>query len=138
MSDAFLSPDEFDEQAHQLYNQARYDEALETLRDGLSIYPNAVELRIGMGYAYLAREEFAWSRRSFEQALSLDPDHEDALGGMGEALLALGDRQGALQCFERLLQLGFQEDHELMLQAGRALFRSGLLAPAYRFFDLAH
>jgi len=137
MSDAFLSSDEFDEQAHQLYNQGRYDEALETLREGLAIYPNAVELRIGLGYAHLAREEFGWSRRAFEQALALDPDHEDALAGMGEALLPLGDRQGSLQRFERLLQLGFQEDHELMLQAGRALFRSGLLTPGYRFFDLA-
>lgn len=137
MSDAFLSSDEFDEQAHQLYNQGRYDEALETLKDGLSIYPSAVELHIGMGYAYLAREEFAWSRRAFEQALALDQDHEDALGGMGEVLLALGDRRGALESFERLLQLGFQEDHELMLQAGRALFRSNCLAPAHRFFELA-
>ena len=132
MSDAFLSSDDFDEQAHQLYNQGRYDEALETLKDGLALYPNAVELHIGMGYAYLAREEFAWSRRAFEQALSLDVDHEDALAGMGEALLAVGDQQGAIRSFERLLSLGFQEDHEMMLQAGRALFRSGLLAQAYR------
>jgi tetratricopeptide (TPR) repeat protein len=137
MSDAFLSSDDFDEQAHQLYNQGRYDEALETLKDGLALYPGAVELHIGMGYAYLAREEFAWSRRAFEQALLLDSDHEDALAGMGEALLAVGDQPGALASFERLLQLGFQQDHEMMLQAGRALFRSGLLVQAYRFFDLA-
>lgn len=137
MSDAFLSSDDFDEQAHQLYNQGRYDEALETLKDGLALYPSAVELHIGMGYAYLAREEFAWSRRAFEQALSLDGDHEDALAGMGEALLAVGDQRGAMVTFERLLVLGFQDDHEMMLQAGRALFRSGLLAQAYRFFDLA-
>lgn len=137
MSEAFFSSDEFDEQAHQLYNQGRYDDALETLKDGLAIYPNAVELHIGMGYAYLAREEYAWSRRAFEQALMLDGDHEDALAGMGETLLAIGDQRGAVGRFEHLLVLGFQEDHELMLQAGRALFRHGLLVPAYRFFDLA-
>src|ERR1043165_1442130 len=107
MSDAFLSSDEFDEQAHQLYNQGRYDEALETLKDGLAIYPSAVELHIGMGYAYLAREEFAWSRRAFEQALALDPDHEDAIAGRGEALLAVGDRRGAAASFDRLLPPGF-------------------------------
>ncbi len=137
MSDAFFSSDDFDEQAHQLYNQGRYDEALETLKDGLALYPNAVELHIGMGYAYLAREEYAWSRRGFEQALALDGDHEDALAGMGETLLAIGDSKGALASFERLLLLGYQEDHELMLQAGRALFRHGLFGPAHRFFDLA-
>ena len=28
MSEAFLSSDDFDEQAHHLYNEGRYDEAL--------------------------------------------------------------------------------------------------------------
>ena len=42
-----------------------------------------------------------------------------------------------MRAFERILQLGFQDDHELMLQVGRALFREGLIAPAHRFFDLA-
>jgi tetratricopeptide (TPR) repeat protein len=42
-----------------------------------------------------------------------------------------------MRAVERILQLGFQDDHELMLQIGRALFREGLVAPAHRFFDLA-
>ena len=129
MSDAFLSSDDFDEQAHQLYNEGRYDEALTVLKQGITLYPNAVELHIGMAYAHLAREEFAWSRRSFEQRPGLDPDHEDGLAGLGETLLKLGDREGAMRAFERILQLGFQDDHELMLQIGRALFREGLIAP---------
>lgn len=137
MSDAFRSSDEFDEQAHQLYNQGRYDEALETLKDGLALYPNAVELHVGQGYAHFARDEYAWSRRAFDRALTLDPDHEDALAGQGETLLMIGQRAAAVRNFERLLALGFQDDHELMLQAGRALFREGLLGQAYRFFDLA-
>ena len=137
MSDAFLSSDDFDEQAHQLYNEGRYDEALAVLNEGILLYPHAVELHIGKAYAHLAREEYAWSRRSFEQALALDPDHEDGLAGLGETLLKLGDRPGAMRACERILQLGFQDDHELMLQIGRALFREGLIAPAHRFFDLA-
>ena len=81
MSDAFLSSDDFDEQAHQLYNEGRYDEALTVLKEGIALYPHAVELHIGKAYAHLAREEFAWSRRSFDNALGLDPDHEDGLAG---------------------------------------------------------
>ena len=104
---------------------------------GITLYPHAVELHIGSAYAHLAREEYAWARRSFEHALSLDPDHEDGLAGQGETLLKLGDRNGALRAFERILQLGFQDDHELMLQVGRALFREGHIPPAHRFFDLA-
>ena len=137
MSDAFRSSDEFDEQAHQLYNEGRYDDALALLKEGASLYPNSVELQVGMAYAYLAREEFAWARRSFLAALTLDPDHEDGLAGLGETLLKLGQREGAIRAFERILQLGFDDDHDLMLQVGRALFRENLVAPAHRFFELA-
>lgn len=135
MSDQFLSSDEYDERAHQLYNEGQYDEAIETLREGLALYPHAVELHVGLGYARLAREEYAWARRAFEEARGLDPDHEDTLAGLGEVLLKFGDRAGALACFDRVLVLGFQDDHDLMLQIGRALFREGVLDQARRFFE---
>ena len=137
MSESFLSSDEYDENAHSLYNEGRYDEALDLLRVGVTLYPHAVELHVGMAYAYLAREEYAWARRSFDRAIARDPDHEDALAGLGETLLKIGDRGGALAAFERVVALGFREDHELMLQLGRALFREGLLAQAHRFFEFA-
>src|SRR4026209_1738243 len=106
MSDAFLSSDDFDEQAHQLYNEGRYVEALLILKEGITLYPHAVELHIGMAYAHLAREEYAWARRSFEHAIGLDPDHEDGLAGLGETLLKLGDRPAAMRACERILQVG--------------------------------
>src|SRR5438046_97036 len=135
MSDPLLSSDEYDERAHQLYNEGQYDEAIDTLREGLGLYPHAVELLVGMGYARLAREEYAWARRAFEEARGLDPDHEDTLAGLGEVLLKFGERPAALACFEHVLALGFQDDHDLMLQIGRALFREGVLDQARRFFE---
>jgi Tfp pilus assembly protein PilF len=137
MSEPFLSSDDYDEQAHQLYNEARYDEALTLLREGLSLYPHAVELHVGLAYAHLAREEFAWAARAFETAIALDPDHEDALAGFGEVLLKLGRREQALPQFEHILALGFDDDCELMLQLGRACFREGLHQSAYRYFELS-
>lgn len=136
MSDGFLGSDEFDEHAHQLYNEGRYDEALEVLKEGLSLYPNSVELHVGMAYAHLAREEYPWARRSFERALTLDGEHEDALAGYGEVLLKLGQVDGAIAAFDRIVRLGLADDHELMLQIGRAFFREGQLAQAHRFFEL--
>src|ERR671921_2798930 len=108
MPNPFLSSEEYDERAHQLYNEGQYDEALDVLREGLALYPNAVELHIGVGYARLARDEFAWARRSFEEALILDPEHEDALAGLGETLLKFGRAEQALKCFHHLLELGYQ------------------------------
>lgn len=137
MPSPFLSSEEYDERAHQLYNEGNYDEALALLREGLGLYPNAVELHVGVGYARLARDEFAWARRSFEEALVLDPEHEDALAGLGEVLLKLGQHEAGLKSFRRILELGYSDDIELMLQVGRALFREGFMEDAKDFFDVA-
>ena len=137
MPASFMSSEEYDERAHSLYNEGRYDEALVVLREGLALYPNAVELHVGVGYARIAREEFAWARRSFEEALILDSDHEDALAGFGETLLKFGQTPDALRTFHRVLELGYEDDLELMLQIGRALFRDGLIDEAKEYFDVA-
>jgi tetratricopeptide (TPR) repeat protein len=137
MPDPFRGSDEYDERAHQLYNEGRYDEAVEELQQGLTLYPKAIELLVGLGYARLAREEYAWSRRTFLAALEIDPDHEDALAGLGEVLLKLGRRPEAVLCFDRVLGLGFKEDLDIVLQMGRALFREGLVEQARRFFGEA-
>ena len=137
MPTPFLSSEEYDERAHQLYNEGQYDQALDVLREGLALYPNAVELHIGVGYARLARDEFAWARRSFEEALILDPEHEDALAGLGETLLKFGRADAAVKSFRRVLELGYQDDVDLMLQVGRALFREGMIDEAKEFFGIA-
>lgn len=137
MPTPFLSSEEYDERAHQLYNEGQYDEALDVLKEGLGLYPNSVELHIGVGYAYHAREEYAWARRSFEEALVLDPDHEDALAGFGETLLKFGLQTKAIKSFQHTLELGYQDDVELMLQIGRALFREGLIEESKQFFEIA-
>src|SRR3954453_9276915 len=137
MPTPFLSSEEYDERAHQLYNEGQYDEALIVLREGLALYPNSVELHIGVGYAQLAREEFAWARRSFEDALVLEPEHEDGLAGLGESILKLGQDEAALRCFNRTLELGYGDDIDLMLQIGRALFREGSIRERADFFESA-
>jgi tetratricopeptide (TPR) repeat protein len=144
MPTPFLSSEEYDERAHQLYNEGQYDEALAVLREGLALYPSSVELHVGVGYARLAREEYAWARRAFEEALVLEPEHEDGLAGLGETLLKFGLDEAALRCFRRILELGYTDDIDLVLQVGRSLFREAslrdsqtLFAEALRFFEVS-
>jgi Flp pilus assembly protein TadD len=126
MSFSFLSSEEFDEQAHQLYDAGEYDRALEVLLEGVRRYPDAVDLQVGLGYVRLAREEFAWARQTFETAIALDAEHEDAWVGLGEALLKFGRLDEALACFARVDDLGLGDDLELGLAIGRALYREAL------------
>jgi tetratricopeptide (TPR) repeat protein len=134
MDDRFLSSEEYDERAHRLYNDGDYDGALEMLKEGLSLYPNAVELYVGLGYARLAREEYAWARQAFDRGLVLDPEHEDAMVGLGETLLRFGESERAIQLFRAVESMGYEDDVELMLTMGRALYREGLYSEARDIF----
>ena len=137
MATPFLSSEEYDERAHELYNEGQYDAALDVLREALNLYPESVELHIGAGFARLAREEYAWARRSFEVALVLDALHEEALAGLGETLLKFGLRDEAMQSFRKILDLGYDDDLDLVLQVGRALFREEMMDEAREFFEVA-
>lgn len=136
MASPFLSSEEYDERAHRLYDDGEYDSALETLKEGLKLYPHSVELYVGLGYTRLAREEFVWAKHAFEQALVLDPDHEDAFVGLGESLLRFGQRDSALRLF-RKAQQQCGDDLELLLSMGRALYREELFAEALGVFERA-
>jgi len=137
MSLEFWGPDDYDLHAQRHYEAGELDAAIQILREGTAIYPEVAELRVSLGYTELACEEFAWARKAFAGALRLEPDHEDALVGLGETLLKLGERGRALRAFDRVLELGFSEDADLMLSIGRILLREALFERAERFLRLA-
>jgi tetratricopeptide (TPR) repeat protein len=137
MTPEFWTCEQYDRESQRLYEDGDYTAALELLKEGLALYPASPELAVSIGYTRLAREEFAWARRSFQAALQLEPDHEEALAGMGEVHLKLGERGRAFLLFERVLDLGFGSDPDLMLCIGRILFREALYERAERFLRLA-
>lgn len=137
MSGELWEPDEYDAEAQRLYDAGDPDAALEVVYEGLLVHPESVPLHLTLGYVRLAREEYAWARAAFEETLALQPDHEEALVGLGDALLKLGERSGAFLAFARVRELGFEEDADLMLAVGRALYRERLYRRAARHYRLA-
>lgn len=135
MLSPFLSSEEYDERAHKQYDRGDYEAALETLKEGLHLYPHSVELHVGLGYTRLAREEFAWARQAFEEALVLDPEDDDAMVGLGETLLRFGRRDEARLLFDRVKSGPAGDDAELLLAMGRALYREGCFGEAERCFE---
>ncbi|MGH7506208.1 MAG: tetratricopeptide repeat protein [Longimicrobiales bacterium] len=134
MATPFLSSEEYDERAHRLYDQGEYEAALSTLKDGLRLYPHSVDLHVGLGYTRLARDEYVWAKQAFQHALVLDPEHDEALVGMGEALLRFGQRAEARRLFMRVREAGSGDDLDLLLSMGRALYREQLFGEAYEVF----
>src|SRR5438105_403629 len=79
MATPFLRSEEYDERAHQLYNEGQYDEALSVLHEGLVLYPDSVQLHVVVVYAQLAREDYAWARISLANILYDQNEYEAAL-----------------------------------------------------------
>src|SRR5436190_1957757 len=134
MPTPFLSSEEYDERAHQLYNEGQYDEALTVLREGLALYPNSVELHVGVGYARLAREEFAWARRAFEEAVEQTGDSAEAVACMGYAKHRLGDDEGSIASLRKAPQL--DGDHsEARIYLANLLYDRGEFEGALYHFE---
>jgi Flp pilus assembly protein TadD len=137
MPTPFLNSEEYDERAHKQYDRGDYDAALETLKEGLRLYPHSVDLYVGLGYTRLAREEFVWAKQAFEKALVLDHEHDDARVGLGEALLRFGCQDQALSLFRTVRDGPAGDDSELLLAMGRAMFRDSHLDDARIAFEQA-
>jgi len=135
MATPFLSSEEYDERAHRLYDEGDYEAALETLKEGLRLYPHSVDLYVGLGYTRLARDEYVWAKHAFQRALVLDPEHDEARVGMGEALLRFGQRFEARRLFAAVRDGGGLDDVDLMLSMGRALYREHLYDEALEVFS---
>lgn len=137
MSGELWEAHEYDAEAQRLYDAGDQEAALDVLMEGLVVHPEAPSLHLTLGYVRLAREEYAWARAAFEETLALTPDQEEALVGLGDTLLKLGDRSGAFLSFARARELGHDDDPDLMLAVARALYREGLYARAARHYRLA-
>jgi hypothetical protein len=57
--------------------------------------------------------------------------------GQGEALIKMGERGRGFRAFDRVLELGFSDDADLMISIGRVLLREGLFDRSERFLRLA-
>jgi tetratricopeptide (TPR) repeat protein len=130
------SSERYNREAQELYEHGAWEEARQLLRAGVAEYPESLGLRVSLAYAELACEEYAWARKAFEGVLELDPENEDALIGLGEAMLKL-DRPRAFALFDQAMSMRVDTEPDLALAIGRALYREGLYERALPFFELA-
>ncbi len=78
-------------------------EAIELLRQALTIQADAADLWCSLGAAYRQTGKFEDARSAYERALSLKPDYPEVLSNLGEWHLANGQAQEALPWFDRAL-----------------------------------
>ena len=83
----------------------RYDEAVAAFEAGLAREPDAIILRVGLGYVLLNRGDRAAARAQFEQVRALAPARYDATVAMADVMAAEGDYVAAIVLYRRALDM---------------------------------
>lgn len=92
----------FDEGVMMLHAK-RYEHATTAFHRVLELDPKMPEAHVNLGFALLGLGKHKAAADFFDTATILRPDQMNAYFGLGEALDALGDKQGALQAMETYL-----------------------------------
>ncbi|MCL5292147.1 MAG: tetratricopeptide repeat protein [Actinobacteria bacterium] len=134
-----LEMDPKNEQAHIglgscLANLKRYDEALEILDKGISLYKHSPKLSYNIGVVYARKKEYETTVDYFIRALELSPDYADAAFALGFVFRKLkkypdarpyAEKAEALRPDNYRYQFGLRllDVKELGIRSARRLFR---------------
>ena len=86
-------------------NTSRLDDAVERFTELIAAAPHFAEAWNKRATAYYLMERYEDSVRDIERTLALEPRHFGAISGMGLIFLQLGDEVGALDAFEKVLEI---------------------------------
>jgi Flp pilus assembly protein TadD len=96
---------DFNDKGDELYNQERYQEAIEWYDKALAIDPNYTRALNGKGNALLNLEKYQEAIEWYDKALAIDPNYTRAFYNKGNALNRLERYQEAIEYFDKALAI---------------------------------
>jgi tetratricopeptide (TPR) repeat protein len=117
-------PQAFLELGDQLGAAGRFDEAAAAYEGGLALCPDALVLRVGLGYLCLKRNDRARALSLFQAVSAAAPERLDGLLGMARTLALTGDYPGAATAYRRVLDLR-PDDAASRIELGKCLLELG-------------
>jgi tetratricopeptide (TPR) repeat protein len=114
----------FLELGDQLGKIGRFDEGVAVFESGLALAPDAVVLRVGLGYLHLHRNDRAKARGLFLQVRAAAPERHDALVGLASVMVLDGEYAAAADLYRRALGLR-PDDAMIRLSLGKCLLEMG-------------
>lgn len=114
-------PEALNNLACVIRDQFRYEEAIDVLRPAIVNAPENSLLWNTMGTVVAEQGDFPNADVFFQEALRLDPNFFRARFNRGNARLALGDNEGALEAVEGALTQVRSEDERQMMLLSRSL-----------------
>jgi Flp pilus assembly protein TadD len=95
----------FLEHAGQLAKIGRFDDAIAVLDSGIELAPDALDLRMELGFVHLKCNNRAKARAAFSQVLAAAPERHDALAALAKVMALDGEYASAADLLRRALGL---------------------------------
>ncbi len=110
------NPETFFQKGKAKYDEQRYHESFNYLKQALMIDPTFAKAYFGLGYLYTRFDMDDAAVRMYEMALRFDPNHADATNNLGMMYYHAGNYDDALQLFQKAVALNDQNaDYEFNL-----------------------
>src|SRR5690242_3110245 len=93
------------EKAHELFEQRRWQEALDELRAAIAINPYNSSWFFNIGLTLDELQRYDEALKAYEEAVEIDPDDVQAMNHLGVDLCRVGRYERALGTFERIEQI---------------------------------
>lgn len=113
-------PEAVNNLACAIRDQRRFAEAIETLRPAILDNPQSAQLWNTMGTVVAEQGDYPNAKVFFEEALSQDSIFYRSRYNLGNARLALGDAQGALEACDEAIALVRVESERQMMRLSRS------------------
>ena len=75
----------------KLYEESKFDEAIEACSEAIALKPNSIDAYITRGYIALTRRQYDKALADFDQALHYDPNNGQAFINRGITYARMGD-----------------------------------------------
>lgn len=124
LSAGLRTPEIYHSLCQALQNAGEFDRAEAICREGLSEYPDDVDLWVELGRLQLQLQKLEESKASFERALTYEPESIPATYSLASVLARLGEAEKAQEYEQRHTQL--KEQHPLSNERFQVIFRGTL------------
>jgi Tfp pilus assembly protein PilF len=98
-------PPAFLQHAGQLAKTGRLDEAIAVLENGIALAPDAVDLRMELGFMHIKRNNRTKARALFLQVLAVAPERHDVFAALAKVMALDGEYAGAADNYRQALGL---------------------------------
>jgi tetratricopeptide (TPR) repeat protein len=114
----------FLELASQLRKVGRFDESIAVLEGGLALTLDAVDMRMGLGYLHLERNDRVKARALFLRVRTEEPGRHEALVALAKVMAVDGEYAAAADLYRHALGLQ-PEDTMTRVNLGKCLLEMG-------------